>query len=132
MKKVLILCTKNSCRSIVAEALINKYLNNMRAYSAGIEIAGEIDPYAKQALENEEAWSDEYYSKTLDKIIDTEFDLVITVCGDAEEKCPAFPKKVEVIHIGFENPEGEAFEAYEQSLQEIKEKLLPIVRKKMS
>ncbi|MBD3808457.1 MAG: arsenate reductase ArsC, partial [Epsilonproteobacteria bacterium] len=108
MKKVLILCTKNSCRSIVAEALINKYLNNMRAYSAGIEIAGEIDPYAKQALENEEAWSDEYYSKTLDKIIDTEFDLVITVCGDAEEKCPAFPKKVEVIHIEFENPEGEA------------------------
>ena len=66
MRKVLILCTGNSCRSIIAEALINKYLNNVRAYSAGIKATGSVNKNAIKVLKDEDAWRDEYSSKTLD------------------------------------------------------------------
>jgi len=132
MKKVLILCTGNSCRSIIAEALINKNLNNMKAYSAGVNPKGKVNPNAEKVLRQEDAWQDEYHSKTIEELESIEFDLVITVCDNAREVCPVFPKKVEVIHVGFEDPEGKSFEAFELTLQEIKEKLLPIVRKKLS
>jgi len=132
MKKVLILCTGNSCRSIIAEALINKYLNNMHAYSSGVNPSGEVNPNAQKVLEEEEAWREEYHSKTLESLANMEFDLVVTVCDHAREVCPIFPKKVEVIHVGFEDPTGGEFEAYQETLQAIKEKLLPIVRKKLS
>ncbi len=132
MKKVLILCTGNSCRSIIAEALINKHLNNMKAYSAGVNPKDEVNPNAKKVLEQADAWQDEYHAKSVDVLDDLEFDLVVTVCDNASENCPIFPKKVEVIHVGFEDPEGKPFEAFEETLKNIKEKLLPIVRKKLS
>ena len=130
MRKVLILCTDNSCRSIIAEALINKYLNNVIAYSAGVKATGSVNSNTIKVLKEEEAWRDEYYSKTLDKIIDINFDLVVTVCSNADENCPVFPKKTEVIHVGFEDPNGKELTAFENTLKEIKRKLLPIVRKK--
>ena len=130
MRKVLILCTGNSCRSIIAEALINKYLNNVIAYSAGVKATGSVNSNTIKVLKEEEAWRDEYYSKTLDKIIDINFDLVVTVCSNADENCPVFPKKTEVIHVGFEDPNGKELTAFENTLKEIKRKLLPIVRKK--
>ena len=133
MKTVLILSAKNSFRSIVAEALINKYLNNIQAFSAGIEESSGIDLNAKRLLECDEAWNDNgYISKTLDKIIDNEFDLVVTLCSKAEEICPEFSRNTEVIHVEFEDPKGDELESYENVYQEIKEKLLPIVRKKLS
>ena len=132
MKKALILCTGNSCRSIISEALINKYLNNMRAYSAGVSAKGVVNPNAKKVLEKENAWSNDYHSKNLDKMLDTDFDLVVTVCDNAKESCPVFPNSTKVVHVGFEDPEGKEFEVFEKTLEEIKEKLLPIVRKKLS
>jgi len=132
MKKVLILCTGNSCRSIIAEALINKHLNNMKAYSAGVNPKDEVNPNAKKVLEQVDAWQDEYHAKSVDELDELEFDLVVTVCDHARENCPLFPKKVEVIHVGFEDPDGQPFEAFEATVAEIKEKLLPIVRKKLS
>jgi arsenate reductase len=132
VKKALILCTGNSCRSIISEALINKHLNNMRAYSAGVSAKGIVNPNAKKVLENEDAWSDDYHSKSLDKMLDTDFDLVVTVCDNAKESCPVFPNSTKVVHVGFEDPEGKEFEAFEKTLEEIREKLLPIVRKKLS
>ena len=132
MKKALILCTGNSCRSIIAEALINKYLNNMRAYSAGISAVGVVNPNAKKVLEDDGAWSDEYYSKSLDKMLGIEFDLVVTVCDKAKESCPVYSKYTKVVHVGFEDPDGKNCEVFEETLQEIKTKLLPIVRKKLS
>jgi len=132
MRKVLILCTGNSCRSIIAEALINKYLNNVRAYSAGIKATGSVNKNAIKVLKDEDAWRDEYSSKTLDRIMDINFDLVVTVCSNAEENCPTFPKKVEVIHVGFDDPDGKEINAFEETLYEIKKKLLPIIRKKTS
>jgi arsenate reductase len=131
MKKVLILCTGNSCRSIIAEALINKYLN-IEAYSSGVNPTGKVNPNAQKVLEEEGAWREGYHSKTLDSLAHLEFNLVVTVCDHAREVCPHFPKKVQVIHVGFEDPTGKEFEAYQETLEEIKKKLLPIVRKKLS
>ena len=65
-KKVLILCTGNSCRSIIAEALINAKLDGISAESAGVKASGRVNPNAKKILEQEGVWNESYHSKTLD------------------------------------------------------------------
>lgn len=127
-KNVLVLCTGNSCRSIIAEALINKELEGINAYSSGVKPSGKVNPNAKKVLESNEAWRDEYHSKTLDTLEDIEFDLVVTVCDHAKETCPMFPKPIPKIHIGFEDPDGKAYEAFEETYEEIKTTLLPRVK----
>ena len=129
MKKVLILCTGNSCRSIIAEALINAGLDGISAESSGVKASGKVNPNAKKVLENEGIWSDAYHSKTLDTVIDNDYDLVVTVCSHAQETCPMFPKPVKTIHVGFEDPDGKDFEAFEVTYNEIKEVLLPKIKK---
>ncbi len=128
-KNVLVLCTGNSCRSIIAEALINKELEGITAYSSGVKPSGKVNPNAKKVLEANEAWRDKYHSKTLDKLEDIEFDLVVTVCDHAKETCPIFPKPIPKIHIGFEDPDGKEYEAFEATYEEIKTTLLPKVEK---
>ena len=128
-KNVLVLCTGNSCRSIIAEALINKELEGITAYSSGVKPSGKVNPNAKKVLEANEAWRDEYHSKTLNKLEDIEFDLVVTVCDHAKETCPIFPKPIPKIHIGFEDPDGKEYEAFEATYEEIKTTLLPKVEK---
>lgn len=127
-KKVLILCTGNSCRSIVAEALINAKLDGVVADSSGVKASGKVNPNAKKLLEKKGIWKDEYHSKTIDKVIDNAYDLVVTVCDNAHETCPMFPKAVKVIHISFEDPDGKGFDAFVDTYNEIEEKLLPKVK----
>lgn len=127
-KKVLILCTGNSCRSIIAEALINAELESIEAESSGVRASGKVNPNAKKVLEEAGIWRDTYHSKTLDKVIDNDYDLVVTVCDHAKETCPMFPKPVKTIHIGFEDPDGKDFKAFEETYKEIKEILLPKVK----
>jgi len=131
-KKVLILCTGNSCRSIIAEALINAELEGISAESSGVKASGKVNPNAKKILENKGIWDDSYHSKTLDTVIDNDFDLVVTVCDNAHETCPMFPKPIKTIHVGFEDPDGKGFEAFETTLAEIREELLPIVKKELT
>ncbi len=131
-KKVLILCTGNSCRSIIAEALINAELEGIYAESSGVKASGRVNPNAKKVLEQESIWRDSYHSKTLDTVIDNDYDLIVTVCGHAQETCPVFPKPVKTIHVGFEDPDGKAFEAFEETYNEIKEVLLPKIKKVLS
>ena len=126
-KKVLILCTGNSCRSIIAEALINAELNGISAESSGVKASGRVNPNAKKVLEEAGIWKDIYHSKTLDTVINNDYDLVVTVCGHAQETCPVFPKPVKTIHVGFDDPDGKNFEAFEETLAEIREVLLPKV-----
>ncbi|NCB14206.1 MAG: arsenate reductase ArsC, partial [Erysipelotrichia bacterium] len=76
MKKVLILCTGNSCRSIIAEALINAKLEGTHADSSGVKASGRVNPNAKKLLEDKGIWKKEYHSKTIDKVIDNAYDLV--------------------------------------------------------
>ena len=132
MKKVLILCTGNSCRSIIAEALINAELEGINAESSGVKASGRVNPNAKKVLEEAGIWKEEYHSKTLDTVIDNDYDLVVTVCGHAQETCPMFPKPVKTIHVGFEDPDGKKFEAFEATLAEIRSELLPIIQKELS
>ncbi len=127
-KKVLILCTGNSCRSIIAEAVLNKYLDGVDAQSSGVKASGKVNPNAKKVLEENGLWDDKYHSKTIDKVMDTEFDLVVTVCDNAMESCPIFPKDTRVIHVGYEDPDGKNYSAFEKTLKLIKMELTPIVR----
>lgn len=131
-KKVLVMCTGNSCRSIIAEALINAKLNGVEAFSCGVAPSGRVNPNAKRVLELNSIWDEGYYSKHLDEVIDIEFDLVVTVCDHANETCPIFPNPITKIHIGFEDPDGKEFEAFIDTYREIEDILLPKVRDALS
>jgi len=131
-KKVLILCTGNSCRSIIAEAIINAHVEGVEAKSSGVKASGKVNANAKRLLEEKGIWKDAYHSKTLETVIDEDFDLVVTVCDHAHETCPMFPKPVEKIHISFEDPDGKGYEAFEKTYQEIEDILVPALKKAFS
>lgn len=104
MKKVLFLCTHNSCRSQMAEALANHYLgHSLKAFSAGTE-STRVNPLAGKVLEEIGIDTTPLRSKTIDEFIGQTFDHVVTLCGDANEKCPLFFGGVERIHRGFDDP----------------------------
>lgn len=132
MKKVLILCTGNSCRSIIAEALVNAKLEGIEAYSAGVRASGKVNAYAKKVLEEEGIWKDSYHSKALDEVINLDFDLVVTVCDHANETCPMFPKPIPKIHVGFSDPDGKDYGAFILTCKAIEAELLPIIKEKLS
>jgi arsenate reductase len=131
-KQVLILCTGNSCRSIIAEALINAELDGISADSSGVKASGRVNPNAKRVLEEAGIWEDRYHSKTIDTVLDNHYDLVVTVCDNAKETCPVFPQAVKTLHISFEDPDGKGYEAFEETLTEIRTTLLPEVKKRLS
>jgi len=131
-KRVLVLCTGNSCRSIMAEALINARLGDcVEAESSGVAATGRVNPRAKALLEREGLWRPDYHSKTLDVVIDHPFDLVVTVCDNAKETCPMFPGRVKTIHVGFEDPSGKEEVEYEKTLRSIEKELLPVLEKEL-
>lgn len=131
-KQVLILCTGNSCRSIMAEALINAKLGDcVEAQSSGVKASGKVNPNAQALLESKGQWRDEYHSKVIETVLGTAFDLIVTVCDHAKETCPVFPKAVKTIHVGFEDPSGMAVEEYEKTYDLIEKELLPIVEKEL-
>ena len=103
-KKILFLCTGNSCRSQIAEGWA-RYLkgNEFEVYSAGVEKHG-LNPYAVQVMKESGVDISKHYSKLTSELKGIEFDFVITVCGHANENCPFFPGKTKVIHVGFEDP----------------------------
>ena len=132
MKNVLILCTGNSCRSIMAEALINAKMSDcVKAFSSGVKASGMVNPNAKALLQEKGYWKEEYHSKVIETVLDNPFDLIVTVCDHANETCPMFPKAVKTIHMGFEDPSGKAVEEYAKTLALIEETLLPIIQKKL-
>jgi len=103
-KYVLILCTGNSCRSQIAEAIINHDLpGEWRAFSAGVEPAGYVHPLAVKVL-GEIGISHHGESKSAEQFRNKSFDLVITVCDDAAENCPVWLGKGKKTHISFPDP----------------------------
>lgn len=128
-KNVLVLCTGNSCRSIMAEALINAKMGDcLEAQSSGVKASGKVNPHAKALLESKGYWRDKYHSKVIETVLDTPFDLIVTVCDHAKETCPMFPKAVKTIHIGFDDPSGKEEQEYEKTLELIEKELLPMVK----
>lgn len=105
MKTVLFLCTGNSCRSQMAEAIVNaRYSHKWRAFSAGTKPAGYIHSMALQAL-NEIDVPHTGLSKHIDELPTKDFDLVITVCDSAAEECPVWPGRAgRRVHHSFVDP----------------------------
>jgi arsenate reductase len=113
-KQVLFLCTGNSCRSQIAEGLVNHFLGEQwGAHSAGTQPAGYVHPLAIQVLLEMGIDISEQRSKSVDEFRNVHFDLVVTVCDDAAENCPIWlpAPGAQVlegggrgVHIGFPDP----------------------------
>jgi arsenate reductase len=103
-RKVLFLCTGNSCRSHLAEAIVNARLgDSWKAVSAGTQPAGYVHPKALAALA-EIGIQHTGRSKSANEFRSVDFDLVVTVCDDAAENCPVWLGKGKRVHIGFDDP----------------------------
>ena len=103
-RKVLFLCTGNSCRSQMAEAIVNARLGELwQAFSAGTKPAGYVHPKALQAL-TEIGIAHEGASKNADEFRDVDFDLVVTVCDSAAEECPIWLGRGKRLHHSFPDP----------------------------
>ncbi len=103
-KKVLFLCTGNSCRSQMAEGIVNARMGDeWQAYSAGVKPAGYVHPLAIQVLE-EIGIRHVGHSKSPEEFLTTRFELVITVCDPAAESCPVWLRSGKVIHFPLEDP----------------------------
>jgi arsenate reductase (thioredoxin) len=101
---VLFLCTGNSCRSQMAEAIVNARLSDdWRAFSAGTVPAGYVHPKAIQVLD-EIGITHTGESKSTDQFREMSFDLVVTVCDDAAENCPVWLGNGKRVHLGFPDP----------------------------
>ena len=105
-KRVLVLCTGNSCRSQMAEGLINARLSpECKAFSAGTEPSGYVHPKAIAAMAELDIDISQNESKNLDQFRGQYFDYVITVCDSANENCPVWLDKAGArYHIGFDDP----------------------------
>ncbi len=125
--KILVMCTGNSCRSIMAEAI----LKDMGYYvkSCGSRPGGKVNENAKKVLIKNGIWNEGFYSKSIDDVFDDGFDLVVTVCDNAKESCPVFPKKTEVIHIPFEDPDGKDYSEFEKTFLKIKKTVPEMIKK---
>lgn len=104
MKKILFLCTHNSARSIMAEALWNHYFGETAlAESAGTEPSG-VNPLTIEVLKELGIDTGNLRSKPVVEVLNNDYDLVATVCDKAKENCPVFPKRVRKIHRSFDDP----------------------------
>jgi arsenate reductase (thioredoxin) len=105
MINILILCTGNSCRSQMGEAILRGMnLSEVSVYSAGIEKHG-LNPWAMKVIDEIGLDSGALSSQTLSDLNpDIHFDYVLTVCSNAHGSCPVFPGQAKVIHQGFEDP----------------------------
>ncbi len=106
MLKILVLCTGNSCRSIMAEALLNHYgKDRIQAFSAGSFPTGKIHPMSLATLKEMGLPTEGYRSKSWDEFTNQPIDVVITVCDEAAgESCPFFPGKPIKVHWGVPDP----------------------------
>ena len=110
-KRVLFLCTGNSCRSQMAEGWARQiHGDTIEPYSAGIEAHG-MNPSAVKVMDEAGVDLSGQTSKLADSLVDVPLDLVVTVCGHADENCPAFLTKAKLVHVGFEEPPKLAKEA---------------------
>ena len=128
-KTVLILCTGNSCRSQMAEALINHDLaGRVRALSAGTSPQPKVADGAIEALRLADIPTDNLSPKDVDRFLEQDLDLVVTVCDNAKESCPVFPRPVRSIHLPFHDPHGEPLESFLAVRDDIRTRLIPAVR----
>ena len=103
--KILILCTGNSCRSQMAHGFLQSFDSELTVCSAGTEASGKLNEKAVQVMSEIGIDISHHTSDPVDKYLDEQWDYVITVCGGANESCPAFIGDVKHrLHIGFDDP----------------------------
>lgn len=103
--KILILCTGNSCRSQMAHGFLQSFDSKLTVCSAGTEASGRLNLKAVAAMHEAGIDISQHTSDSVAKYLDETWDYVITVCGGANESCPAFIGKVKNrLHIGFDDP----------------------------
>ncbi len=105
MKKILILCTGNSCRSQMAHGYFEYFTDgrSVKVYSAGVETHG-VNPRAIAAMSADGIDISHYSSNNVTEYFDIDFDYVITVCDNAKERCPYFPTQAQKFHYNFPDP----------------------------
>ena len=104
MKKILVLCTGNSCRSQMAEGYLKKFAgSDAEVYSAGVETHG-LNPRAVQVMNEDGVDISQHTSNNISEYRDINFDYVITVCDSAKERCPVFPSTAKQFHYDFPDP----------------------------
>ncbi|MCM5529055.1 arsenate reductase ArsC [Parasegetibacter sp. NRK P23] len=104
MKRILVLCTGNSCRSQIAEGYL-RYFANGRAevYSAGVETHG-VNSRAIATMKEDGIDISGHTSNNMEEYREMDFDFVITVCDNARERCPYFPSSAQKFHYNFPDP----------------------------
>ena len=103
-KKILVLCTGNSCRSQIAEAYLRHFAGDKAiVYSAGVETHG-LNPKAVNTMEEDGIDISNHTSNNIDEYHNIPFDFVITVCDNAKERCPYFPTQAKKFHYNFPDP----------------------------
>jgi arsenate reductase len=129
-RKVLFLCTSNSCRSQMAEAIVNARLSGeWQAVSAGTKPAGYVHPKALAALD-EIGIQLEGRSKSVDEFRNKEFDLVVTVCDSAAEECPIWLGKGKRIHHSFPDPaKTDNIEDFRSVRDDIERQIIPLLQR---
>jgi arsenate reductase len=117
MKKILVLCTGNSCRSQIAEGYLRHFAQGRaEVYSAGIETHG-LNQKAVATMKEDGIDISHHTSNNINEYKEVDFDYVITVCDHARESCPYFPTNAEKFHYNFPDPakaKGTAAEVEEQ------------------
>lgn len=131
--RVLFVCTHNSARSQIAEALLRHYGgDDFEAYSAGTEATG-VNHLAVRVLGDLGIDWSAARSKTIDEFLDRRFDYVVTVCDRAKATCPVFPGSENTLHWGLDDPSGiegtddEKLAAFRQTQMEISARLRPFI-----
>lgn len=103
-KKILVLCTGNSCRSQIAEGYLRHFAGDKAEnYSAGIETHG-VNPRAVETMREDGIDISKHTSNNVEEYRNIDFDYVITVCDNAKERCPVFPSKAIKLHQNFPDP----------------------------
>ena len=134
-KRVLILCTGNSCRSQMAEAWVNHVLGDRwEAHSAGTSPAKGVHPLSVRVMAEVGIDISGRVPQHVDRAVHEPWDLVVTVCDSARETCPNFPGRVEKAHVSFFDPalatgtEEERLAAFRRVRDDIRTRLLPILQ----
>ncbi len=127
-KKVLLLCKDNSSLSIMAEAVLNRYLKEVDASSAALKKVKPLNPAVKSALIKDASWAENYHSKEVTQLLQEEFDLVIVLDANSSKSIPEFSDNTIVIEIEYEDPNYNSPSQIERFIKTLKMELIPITR----
>jgi arsenate reductase (thioredoxin) len=138
MKKILVLCTGNSCRSQLAEGYLKHFAGDKaEVYSAGVETHG-VNPRAIAVMKDDGIDITHHTSNNMEEYRDIDFDYVITVCDNAKERCPFFPSKAQKFHHNFPDPakaigsEDEIMEQFRIVREQIKKYSLDFIQQNIA